>query len=787
MNEHNIISGSRSNLLDKITYYILFSVSLLIPIFFLPISFISNQFGTSLLFGFGIILAALIYISKVLFSGSISIEKNNKYLLGLFVVVPIIYILAGIANGFQRMIFLGYTFDISTVGFILLSFIYVYLVSIFFNQKNRIVHSYLAFAVSFILISLFIITRMIFGVTFLSFGIFENITSTVIGSFNNLGIFFGTATLLSVSALSFLRLSKLMKSLVVVALLLSVFFLILVNFSSLWLALSIISFLLILYSIFSQRSETTKKIWQKVSIYPVIIFIISLAFLIWGATLGAWFAKTFNIVSLDVRPSLSVTLDIAKNTIKNEPIFGSGPNTFTTQWLSYRPLDIISTVYWNADFAYGIGLIPTFAVTTGLAGIISWVIFFGLYLSLGIKSIFYKYEDLFLKYLVSSSFFVSLYLWFMSFVYVPSVVILILTFFFTGLFFASLYVSGFLDLNKKIFINNPKTGFISSLILVATFVSVLWIGYGLFKNSESLWYFQKSTYAINTLGDVDKAESLMASAIKTVDNDIYYRALSEIQLIKLNSILSQDQSKVSKETIQSQAEKVLPAVISNALAARNADPLNYLNWVSLGQAYTSATALGVQGAYESAQSSFGEAMRRNPNNPAIFLLLAKLEINRNNLDGAKNWALQAIQLKQNYLDAYYLLSQIEVANKNLKGAIDSVTAASIINPSDPSIFFQLGLLKYNNNDFEGAKEALEKSIAIAPDYANAKYFLGLSFERLGDRASAIKQFEEIKASNPESEEVNSILTNLKAGNSIFENTKLTNPEKREGLPLNERQ
>ncbi|MFA7216956.1 MAG: tetratricopeptide repeat protein [Candidatus Paceibacterota bacterium] len=787
MNEHNIITGSsKLNPLDKVTYYILFLVSLLAPIFFLPISFISNQFGTSLLFGFGIILATLIYISKVLFSGSISIEKNSKYLLGLFVAVPVVYILAGIANGFQRMTFLGYTFDISTVGFILLSFIYVYLISIFFNQKNRIVHSYLAFAVSFAIISLFIIVRMIFGVTFLSFGIFENITSTVVGSWNNLGIFFGIATLLSVFTLSSLKLSKLIKSLLVIWLILSVFFLILVNFSSLWLILSVVSFLLILYGIFSQRSESSKKLWEKVSIYPAIIFIISLMFLVWGSTLGAWFTKTFNIVSVDVRPSLSVTLDIAKNTIKNEPIFGSGPNTFTTQWLSYRPLDIISTIYWNADFAYGIGLIPTFAVTTGLAGVISWVIFFGLYLSIGIKSIFYKYEDLFLKYLVSSSFFISLYLWLMSFVYVPSVVILILTFFFTGLFFASLYVSGFLDLNKKIFINNPKTGFIFSLILVATFVSVLWIGYGLFKNSESLWYFQKSTYAINTEGDVDKAESLMASAIKTVNNDIYYRALSEIQLIKLNTILSQDQSKVSKEIIQSQAEKVLPAVISNALAARNADPLNYLNWVSLGQAYTSATALGVQGAYEGAQASFSEAMRRNPNNPAIFLLLSRLEINRNNLDGAKNWALQAIQLKQNYLEAYYLLSQIEVANKNLKGAIDSVTAASIINPSDPNIFFQLGLLKYNNNDLEGAKEALEKSVTLAPDYANAKYFLGLSFERLGDRASAIKQFEEIKVSNPENEEVNSILADLKAGNSIFENTKLTNPEKREGLPLNER-
>lgn len=787
MNEYNIINNSKGKLLEKITYYILFFITLLVPVFFLPISFVSNQFGTSLLFGFGIILATLLYVSRVLFSGSINIEKNSKYLLGLFVVVPVIYVLAGIANGFSRMTFLGYTFDISTVGFILLSFIYVYLVSIFFNQKDRIFYSYLAFAVSFVVISLFVITRMIFGTQVLSFGMFENVTSTVLGSWNNLGIFFGISTLISIFTLDSLKLSRLMKSLLIVGLVISFFFLILVNFSSLWLVLSIVSFLLVLYSIFGQRSESTKKLWKKISIYPAIVFVISVMFVIWGSSFGVWVSNMFNIVSVDVRPSLGVTLDIAKNTIINEPIFGSGPNTFVKQWLSYRPADIISTIYWNTDFAYGIGLIPTFAVTTGLAGVISWIVFFGVYLVLGIKSIFYKYEDLFLKYLVSSSFFISLYLWVMSFVYVPSVVIFILTFFFTGLFFASLYASDFLNLNKKIFINNPKTGFISSLVLVVIFVGVLWIGYGLFRNSKSLWYFQKSTYALNVDGDLDKAEGLMVSALKTVDNDVYYRALSEIQLVKLNAVVSQDQDKVSKETIQSQVEQVLPAVISNALSARNSDPSNYLNWISLGQAYTVATALGVQGAYESAQSSFDEAFRRNPNNPGIFLLLSRLEINRNNLDGAKNWALQAISLKQNYLDAYYLLSQIEVANNNLKGAIDSVTAASIINPNDPNIFFQLGLLKYNNNDFKGAVESLEKSISLAPDYANAKYFLGLSFERLGQTSFAIQQFEEVQTSNPENEEVKAILKNLRAGNSIFQNTQLTNPETRTQLPLDEKQ
>jgi len=36
--------------------------------------------------------------------------------------------LDGIANGFIRMTFFGYTFDIATVGFIVLGFAYLFLV-----------------------------------------------------------------------------------------------------------------------------------------------------------------------------------------------------------------------------------------------------------------------------------------------------------------------------------------------------------------------------------------------------------------------------------------------------------------------------------------------------------------------------------------------------------------------------------------------------------------------------------------------------------------------------------
>jgi tetratricopeptide (TPR) repeat protein len=339
----------------------------------------------------------------------------------------------------------------------------------------------------------------------------------------------------------------------------------------------------------------------------------------------------------------------------------------------------------------------------------------------------------------------------------------------------------------KPFSTNPKTGFVFSLILVALFLASATLGYGLIKNSQSLWYFQKSSYALNTTGDVALSEQYMAKAIAAVPNDVYYRALSEIQIIKLNQVLSQDPKKVKTADIQKQFSDTLTSAIKAGAAAKDVDPNNYLNWIALGRVYeaVSAPELKVEGAYESAQFAYNEAIRHNPKNPGIFILHSRLAIVKKDLNQARNYALQAIQIKRNYIDAYFLLSQIEVEAKNIKGAIESVTAVTIIDPTNSGAFFQLGLLKYYSADFKGSVTELKKALDITPNYANAKYFLGLSYERLGEHDKAISEFEELKKTNPESKEVETILTDLKAGKNIFADPESSTVEKTNKLPVKE--
>lgn len=794
LNNQSVVEvPQKGSLMNKVSFWLLLVSTVLLPIFFVPVSFISIQFGTSLLFSFSVILATILYIVTGITTGSLDLPKSSKYTLGLLSVVPIVYILAGISKGFSRMSFFGYTFDISTVGFVILAFIYLFIVSISFRDNRKLALAYKAFSVSSVVYAVFVLVRIVSQGKILSFGVLPNVTTTMIGSWNNVAVLFGITSVISILSLEMLSMTPLKKGLSYLGLVVSLFFLALVNFSSLWLVLAIISFLFVLYKIFYSENDISLSTmsWserlKRVSLVPALVFVVSIVFYFGANSFGPFLASKLKTESVEIRPSFMTTMEIARNTLRTSPVFGSGPNTFINQWSAFKPNDIVSTVFWNTDFPNGIGLIPTFLVTTGVAGALSWLVFLCFFVYLGFKSIFVKTEDSESRYYIVVSFFVSLLLWIVNFVYVPSTPIFALSFFFTGLFFSSLYSSGILAISNKKFNVNPRVGFVSSLIMVVSLVGVVSLGYGLYKNSLSLWYFQKSSYALNTSNDSKLSEEYMLKAIVTVPNDVYYRSLSEIQLVKLNEVLSQDPAKVKQEEVQKQFSDGLLAAITSGVSAKDRDPSNYLNWVSLGRIYdaVSTPQLNITGAYESAQIAYIEALRLNPKNPGILMLLARMAVNKNDLNQARNYVSQAIQIKNNYLDAYFLLSQIEVASNNIREAIQSVTAASVIDPTNPAIMFQLGLLKYNTRDFDGAIDALEKATTMTPDYANAKFFLGLSYEATKQTEKAIKQFEDLAVSNPDSTEVKQILENLKSGKSIFTDSTNTKPEKGTSLPLKE--
>ncbi|PIR71468.1 MAG: hypothetical protein COU43_02535, partial [Candidatus Nealsonbacteria bacterium CG10_big_fil_rev_8_21_14_0_10_37_25] len=61
-----------------------------------------------------------------------------------------------------------------------------------------------------------------------------------------------------------------------------------------------------------------------------------------------------------------------------------------------------------------------------------------------------------------------------------------------------------------------------------------------------------------------------------------------------------------------------------------------------------------------------------------------------------------------------------------------------------------------------------RAILLDPNYSNARYFLGLIYDREENKKEAILQFERIEQFNPENQEVKKILANLRAERPALE-------------------
>ena len=57
---------------------------------------------------------------------------------------------------------------------------------------------------------------------------------------------------------------------------------------------------------------------------------------------------------------------------------------------------------------------------------------------------------------------------------------------------------------------------------------------------------------------------------------------------------------------------------------------------------------------------------------------------------------------------------------------------------------------------------------LKPDYVNALYFLGLIYNRLGDKQAALEQFEKALKLNPNNKDIKKIIENLKTQSPTLE-------------------
>ncbi len=675
-----------SNILDRISFLALFLSVVLLPVFFLPFTKIPVETSKGLLLVVGLSISVIFWSVARFSDGKVSFPKSKLLLSGLAIVL--VFLLSAMMSSARQMSLFGTIFDIGTFWFMFAAFLLMFISSVMIKDNKNAQMLLFGTMLSTVAVIVFQVFRFIWPQT-LSLGVLGLNTDNLIGSWNAFGFIAGFSCLTSLFVIEFFSITKMAKMIFGSLMVISLFLIACVNFMLVWELVGIFSLLIFVYKIsfFSKGKEDNAKI-----VFPGFSFsvvMISLLFFMSGQFIGGIIPEKLSLANTEVSPSFGATMSVTKQSLKQNPVFGIGPNRFGELWAKYKPASINSSPFWDASFSSGSGTITTFASTTGYAGILSWLVFFFLFIMSGIKSLFSNVRHAMHREMIAF-FMLSLYLFIVSFMYSTGPVIFLLAFAFLGVFIGlnSNKDKGEIEIN---FLNDHRKSFFFILSLVLVMVLSAATAFKYVERFASVSYFGKAVQA----DTIPNAESSIAKALSLHSNDLYLRAYAQVYLVKLNSLLNKDATSLSDEdkaSLQASFDQAL-------LGAKNAtyyNSGNYLNQQTLGNVYSTAGALGVKGAYDEAEKAYQLASDLSPINPGIELSIARAYFSNGKVKEAKEMANKSLTLKPDYIDALIMLSQIAKSEGNSTDALSYAERALSISPSNKDLIDYVKSLRGGN-------------------------------------------------------------------------------------------
>ena len=747
--------------LQSIAHTILVVVFGLSPLFFLPFSPIAPGATKVLVVVFGIALALVFFSLSVLRSGRLAYSKSQSLL--AFWGVTLVALISALLSGDIADAMAGAMVDVHTALFLLLLAISMTLWSFLDVRKDSVMRLYVLIVASTFVLILFHVLRLIFGAEFLSFGVFTDATSSLIGSWNDLALFLGLIILVGLVTLEQLPLTKWGRIVFGLVIALSLIVLMVVNFFFVWVVLGLVSLILIVYSHGRTRfmggvEESTSKQSLLSLAVPVVVFLISALFTFAGGSIGGALAEKTGVSYLEVRPSFEATADIARGVYKENALLGVGPNRFADAWRVHKDVSIGNTAFWNVDFQSGNGYIPTFFVTTGALGGIAWIIFLITFFYSSIRTLLYAQgKDAMWYFVMTSSFVGAAYIWGMSLIYVPNVSVLLLGALFTGV---TLLAQSMLQPQRmRTLVVRPdrRNGFILTFVVMIVIVVAVGAMYNAGKRYYSVYLFGTSAELAQQEVELDVIEDTLVRAFDVSPNDLYARRLAEYQLARMQIFAAEPEL---TELQQQQFQTATANGINAAQLAIERDVSDPQNWAVLGRIYSLLAGLEVEGAFDRAKAHLDQAKVLDPKSPLRALQLADLSAQTGDLATARARIGEATNLKANYSDAFFLLSQIDVAEGDVDSAINATRAIISFEPENPTRYYQLGLLYVSKRDWTTAGQVFAEAVRLNPEYSNARYFLGLMYSQLGDAENALVQMRAVLERNPENDLVLSHIDEL---------------------------
>ncbi|MDP3882664.1 MAG: tetratricopeptide repeat protein [Candidatus Staskawiczbacteria bacterium] len=767
-----MIKGSTTiiNVCNAVLKYGIYILIALVPILYLPWTADALDFNKQAVLVLLSFFALFAWMIRVLVMGKLSINTNKTYIAvaGFFAVS----LLATVFSSYKYGSFWGWPGATSESLLTLIGLVLVYfLVSNVFSKKQILI--------SIAILSLSCIAAIAFGALQL-FGLFIPFFSAKSTSFNTIGMVgsFGVfiAVLLPLLIILEIYSKKWLKIAVGAGLILSAVSLVLINYSVVWWLVLAGCALIILFGMFKKNFFDLR--WLGL---PIFFLVIALFFLILKPQIPV------PARAVEVFLNQSASFDIALNTLKEKPILGSGPGTFVYDFSKFKKVEFNQSVLWNVRFDRAGSKALTLLATTGILGLIAFLVLIGIVLFYAVKFLLDKGLEHTegeggYKYMVTTGILIAFLVQVAGYFLYSSN--------FTLEFVYFLLIAGFIGLiteERKEYPLNPSSLLTLSVTFASTLIFIFGLGLIILDGQR---YIAEVKYingvsAISS-GQLDKGLNSLESAVKLNPKaDIYLTQLSQAYLSKLGEVINDEN--LSDENRSQGAQILINNAINAAKMATDVNPKNVSDWSVRGYVYQNLIGV-VPGAEDWAINMYEEAVNLEPVNPyyptqkgIVYIAQASIvnkdDSAKKNLDlnNAKTELDKAIELKSDYAPARFQIAMVYQAQGKIDQEVQALEDVKKSSPNDIGLLFQIGLVYYQEGNFNKARTNLESAVSISPNYANALYFLGLSYAKLGQADKAVTQFNKILSLNPDNQEVKTILANLNSGKDPLSGISQENP------------
>ena len=767
--------------LAKIASYFLLGLVFVLPWFVIPSVAVPLDTSKSIIVSLLSFSALILWLVSVFQSKRVFLPWTP--VTGAAGILLVVSLLASFQSPSPALSLWGLGVEVNTFYAMALSVLILLASSSLFRNRERLLYLQFGLVFSFAMISLFHLPRLILGdASIFSFKVFDSPVFSLLGKWNDLASYSGLMLILVVIALRFFRKNNLVKGIASATVVLALLFLVSINFTVAWRLVALLLIPIIASFIHEVRrtpvegaqgeaGARTPLTFQALPHLAIVLFVIASVFALGFADKpyrdGTHTLRGDIISKLGVPPYAEVsltaprTMEITKATLAENPLFGVGPNNFSSAYNQYRPEGANTSVLWDTPFEASFGRLPTFASELGAIGIVAWLFFIVMFI-LALRNIpALNRKGRIPGYLGFSTAAIALYSWGIALLYLPGMSMWLIAFLSTGAFLALLASEGLIPTRTFSFKTETHATPLVPVLLGASLVFVLFLSLVSFKSLRAAIFAQEARIAING-GDLEKGTTAITNAIALHPTDSYYQTLVYIYILKLDKLANENLTPDQLTTI---VNPIINDAVATASSSVAYDPSNYQNYVAFGNIYEALALRGANAAGE-ARSMYAKALEHNPRSPRLLFAIARMELMLNDRASAKTHFADALKERPNYPDALGLYGQLEFAIGSPAAAVEAGMNGVRYESNNFVLQYILGYFAYSNEQYDVAGPALAAALNLNPTYDPARFFLSVSLARLGRGADAIGELQKLKATNTASPEVNLILdqiiTNVKA-------------------------